>query len=243
MADLRLILASRSARRASLLREAGLAFEQVDPPFDDPPQPDHADDPAKRAMELACAKAVSLARALCERCEDASAPGRPPHIDACVFAPHTPTLILAADTICIGADGLLIGQPRDRDHARCMIRSFCNATHEVVTGVALLRNDGAPDARTRNLDTSACETFADTVPVTFAALDDGVLDAYLASDAWRGKAGGYNLFDRQHAGWAITIPAEADPTTVVGLPMRKLLARLAAKAGKQENRKAGNRKG
>ena len=39
------------------------------------------------------------------------------------------------------------------------------------------------------------------------------------------KAGGYNLFERQNR-WPLRV--EGDPTTVVGLPMRKLVPTLLA---------------
>lgn len=193
-----LILASRSPRRAQLLRDAGYSLRQVTPAFNDPPQPAHSDNPTQLAIDLAEAKARDVAAAI-----------------RGTIHPSRPALVLAADTICVGADGTLYGQPGDRDDARRMIRSFAHATHAVVTGVAILR------VRENKL-----VTFADRVEVTLGPLDEAVLDAYLRSDAWRGKAGGYNLFDRQAAGWPITLPDGADPTTVVGLPMRKVTAAL-----------------
>jgi predicted house-cleaning NTP pyrophosphatase (Maf/HAM1 superfamily) len=51
------------------------------------------------------------------------------------------------------------------------------------------------------------------------------LEHYLNTDGWIGKAGGYNLTDRQHAGWPITV--EGDPATVMGLPMNRLVGVLA----------------
>lgn len=42
---------------------------------------------------------------------------------------------------------------------------------------------------------------------------------------WAGKAGAYNLAERVEAGWPIEV--EGDPGTVMGLPMRRLEARLA----------------
>ncbi len=123
-------------------------------------------------------------------------------------------LILSADTICVAADGQLIGQPQTRADAQAMIEQFVERSHEVVTGCALLGpGDDTP------------ETWTDAATVTFGALSAAALADYLDSGHWRGKAGAYNLFDRQAAGWPITV--EGDATTVVGLPMRQLTARLA----------------
>jgi septum formation protein len=198
MAQPLLILASRSARRAKLLHDAGFMLRQVTPAFDDPPQPDHTDDPTQLAIDLAEAKARDVARAI-----------------RGTVHPSRGAIVLAADTICVGGDGVLFGQPADRDAARRMILAFAMRTHEVVTGVALLR-----------MRDDRLVTFADTVAVTFGELDAATVDAYVLGDQWKGKAGGYNLFDRQAAGWPITLAEGADPTTVVGLPMRKVIAAL-----------------
>ncbi len=222
-----LILASQSPRRASLLRDAGYVFEQMSPPYDDPPQPQAVErfDSQTLATELASRKAMSLFDALVKEW--------PTHLVA-----PADVILIGADTICIGVDGSLIGQPTDAAHARAMICSFTNATHDVVTGVTLLRLAVSEGDNTSgpNVDLAQMARFADVAPVTFGDLSVGTLDAYLATDEWRGKAGGYNLFDRQADGWPITLPSSdetsvntpADPTTVVGLPMRKLQPMLAA---------------
>ena len=193
----RLILASQSPRRAQLLAEAGFVFEQRSPPFADPDQPPRhlrGHEAEDYAASLAKQKAMSLS---------GQADGK--------------ALILAADTICVDAAGDLVGKPCDRAHAADMIRSFIEAEHRVLTGVALLRAGSG---------NSVIESFADAATVAFGSISDDQLDAYLATDDWQGKAGGYNLFDRQVAGWPIQV--EGDPATVVGLPMRRLVPVLRA---------------
>jgi nucleoside triphosphate pyrophosphatase len=187
-----LILASRSPRRAQLLREAAYTFTQADPPFNDPPQPTatQGQTPDDLATQLASKKALSLHTLV------------PPN-----------SVILAADTICIGPDNQLIGQPKNRDDARQMIRQFTQNAHHVVTGIALL---------TDALNTP--QILADQATVTLGTLTDVQLNQYLDTQQWQGKAGGYNLFDRQKAGWPLTV--QGDPTTVVGLPMNKLVPAL-----------------
>lgn len=123
-------------------------------------------------------------------------------------------LILAADTICVDHEGFLVGKPRDRDHARQILLRFMGQAHQVVTGVALLPEKGK------------AVVFADSAMVALSRLEEAQLDTYLDSDQWTGKAGGYNLFDRQHAGWPIL--TAGDPTTIVGLPMRRVQPALAA---------------
>ncbi|MFN3168551.1 MAG: Maf family protein [Phycisphaeraceae bacterium] len=197
--DLPLILASQSPRRAQLLHEAGIAFEQRSPPFSDPDQPPgHLR--GHEAEDYAEGLAAQKARSLTEH----------------VAGPGT---ILAADTICVDDAGRLVGKPIDPADAEAMLRMFVNRDHRVITGVALLTID-ADGGQT-------LDAFADAATVSFGPVDDAQLEAYLATDEWRGKAGGYNLFDRQRAGWPITVVG--DPTTVVGLPMRRLGPVLDAK--------------
>lgn len=194
-----LILASQSPRRAQLLAEAGIEFEQYSPPFADPDQPPghlEGGQAEAYAQSLALQKARSLAAVIDRAC-----------------------LILAADTICVDDAGFLLGKPRDRHHARAMIGSFVQSDHRVISGVALLRL-GVGEVG------EGVESFADTASVRFGMITDQQLDSYLAADDWQGKAGGYNLFDRQAAGWPIEVIG--DPTTVVGLPMARLMPMIQA---------------
>lgn len=123
-------------------------------------------------------------------------------------------LILAADTICVDHEGFLVGKPRDRDHARQILLRFMGQAHQVITGVALWPAQGE------------AVVFADSATVALSRLKEEQLDTYLDSDQWAGKAGAYNLFDRQQAGWPLL--TVGDPTTIVGLPMRRLAPALAS---------------
>lgn len=195
-----LILASRSPRRAALLRDAGYAFVQDDPPFHDPPQPEQTGDPGALAQSLASQKAISL--------RDARA--------AAAVSGKSGGVILAADTLCVDAGGTVVGQPADREDARHILLSFMGVGHRVVTGVALLGlNDAQPDS------------FSDAAEVRMHRVPDAELETYLDTQQWQGKAGAYNLFDRRAAGWVNDV--HGDPSTVVGLPMKVLVPRLASR--------------
>ena len=196
-----LILASRSQRRTLLLNEAGYRYIQVDPPYQDPPQPNNGDTPIDAgalAIELAMNKAHSA-------------------VNAQLINTKNRCIVIGCDTICVSTNGYLLGQPASRDDAKKMIQGFTNAEHDVVSGVALLLVENSRIVNT--------QTFHDTAAVRFGQLPDEKLEQYLNTDQWQGKAGGYNLFDRQQAGWDITV--QGDPTTVVGLPMTKLAKCLA----------------
>lgn len=120
-------------------------------------------------------------------------------------------LVIGADTAC-EMDGELIGTPTSEPQAAEMIRAFMDREHGVLTGVALVGGSGGR------------EMFVDRARVWMGRLSESELKAYVASGAWQGKAGGYNLLDRLNAGWPLRY--EGDPTTIMGLPMKRLVGRL-----------------
>jgi septum formation protein len=124
------------------------------------------------------------------------------------------TMVLGSDTACV-LDERLIGTPATVDEARVMIRDFQDREHQVVTGVAII------DRRSGRLQR---HLFSDSARVWMGRLDETTLETYLAGAHWQGKAGGYNLLDRMNAGWPLTY--EGDPTTIMGLPMNRLIDRL-----------------
>lgn len=116
--------------------------------------------------------------------------------------------ILAADTVC-DLDGRVIGQPSSKEEARGFLHGFRGRSHDVTTSVCLLE----PSIGRRFI-------FSDSACVQMGDLSDDMIDAYLETDLWKGKAGGYNLFEREKTGWPLKWTG--DETTVVGLPMRRL---------------------
>ncbi|MCW5766897.1 MAG: septum formation protein Maf [Phycisphaeraceae bacterium] len=191
----RLVLASQSPRRRELLAQRGVRFDIVEPTFDDADLTRGRVDPSAWVASLAYLKATGAI-------ERARREGR--DLAGATF--------LGADTVVVDR-GTLLGKPRNAVHAGEMLRALRGHAHEVVTGVALVE---AVDGRR--------EILTDRATVWFSYLPDALIDAYCASGAWRGKAGGYNLEEIQRAGWPVR--CEGDPTTVMGLPMRLIEPRL-----------------
>lgn len=193
-----LVLASTSPRRRDLLAENGYQFTVVDPGIDDALL---REPKGVRPDQWACSLAYLKASAAVRRCR---------HL-------HVPlsdeTIVLGADTVVIKA-GMLIGKPADAADARRIIRLLRAGEHRVVTGVALL----CPRTDRRQI-------FADTATVRFGDLGDQAIDDYVASGNWKGKAGGYNLFERSADGWPLSW--EGDPTAIVGLPVEALRKALS----------------
>jgi septum formation protein len=114
--------------------------------------------------------------------------------------------VLGVDTV-VALGARLYGKPADPEEARATLTALAGRRHAVVSGICLIE-----DGRSR---TAAAQT-----TVEFRALSEGLLDWYLASDEWRGRAGGYAI---QGRGAALVAAIEGDYLNVVGLPVATLL--------------------
>ena len=124
-------------------------------------------------------------------------------------------LVIAGDTEVV-LDGDVLGQPADRGEARSHLERLSGSEHQVVGGLALLRPGGEAGATERR-------TGVEISSVTFRVLETSLLDLYLASGEWRGRAGSYAI---QGLGSALVESVEGDVSNVIGLPIG-LLLRLA----------------
>jgi len=183
----KLLLASASPRRAEILRAVGWPFETLATDIDETMADGES---AERAVER-----LALGKAL-------AAMERKPS-----------PLVLGADTTVV-VDSLILGKPNDDAEARRMLRQLGGRWHDVVTGVALVNNEG------RRLVTH------ERTRVRFGPLSDAEIEWYVASGEPRDKAGAYAVQGRA----ALFIEEiEGDYWNVVGLPVRlvyKLMAEI-----------------
>ncbi|MFI5057173.1 MAG: Maf family protein [Candidatus Acidiferrales bacterium] len=128
---MKLILASASARRAEILRDAGLSFVVLSSAVDETPYANESPNDLVERLALAKAELVA-ARAI------------------------GPAIVIGADTV-ISLDGHVLGKPRSTDDARRMLEKLSGRTHSVVTGIALIR---LPDAERRTFVESTLVHFA-----------------------------------------------------------------------------------
>jgi len=117
--------------------------------------------------------------------------------------------VLGVDTAVV-LGGRVFGKPTDEAQAQSFLSALSGRSHEVWSGIALV---GGRRERTA----------ASVTRVRFRALDAADLDWYLATEEWRGRAGGYAI---QARGAALVEAIEGDYLNVVGLPVSEL-ARLA----------------
>lgn len=121
--------------------------------------------------------------------------------------------VLGCDTV-VTLDGAIYGKPNDEDAARETLRALSATTHEVVSGlVLLLPGGGCADAVGERTAIARTE-------VSFRAIGEELLEWYLASGEWRGRAGAYAI---QGAGAALVRAVAGDYENVVGLPLASLL--------------------
>lgn len=119
---------------------------------------------------------------------------------------------LTADTVVWPATTATpLGKPRDRDHARQMLQQLSGGDHFVTTAWALAR-PGAPVLLAH-----------ETTRVWMRALDPARLAAYLDTEEWSDKAGGYGI--QGHAA-GLVLRIEGSYTNVVGLPLAQVLHAL-----------------
>lgn len=178
------ILASASPRRVALLRQAGLAFTVVDP------GPDRAWPGEAEPRHGVRALALDKARRVAAR--------------------RTGALVIGADTVVV-LRGARLGKPRDAEEALAMLRRLHGRTHEVWTGIAVVR-DGEQ------------RTAAEVTKVRLVRLADADLEAYVRTGEPLDKAGAYGI---QGLAAQFVRRIEGDYGTVVGLPLARLRQVLA----------------
>jgi septum formation protein len=127
-----------------------------------------------------------------------------------VRRPGVQETVLGCDTL-VALAGVIYGKPPDESAARETLRALSGARHEVVSALALLLAGAGEDGP---------RTVIARTAVTFRVLGEGLLDWYLATGEWRGRAGGYAI---QGAGAALVRSVEGDYENVVGLPLAALL--------------------
>lgn len=100
-----------------------------------------------------------------------------------VAARHAGAFILAADTV-VACGRRILPKPETAAEARDCLRLLSGRRHQVLGGVCVIDPKGRE--RVRLVVTR----------VAFRRLDRAMIDAYLATGEWRGKAGGYAIQGR-----------------------------------------------
>jgi nucleoside triphosphate pyrophosphatase len=181
-----LVLGSSSPRRARILESLGIPFRVVSPDVDEAIL--DGEEPASAAERLARAKATAVAA-------------------------HEALPVLAADTLVV-CEGRILGKPASHADAAHMLRLLSGRSHEVVTGVCLVKDGVARSSVERTT-------------VVFAPMSDAEIAWYVATGEPLDKAGAYHV---DGMGALFVAGVAGSPSNVEGLPVRLLLG-LMRQAG------------
>ena len=181
----KLILASSSPRRKQLLAEHGYQFDVIPPGEAAECGICSRETPPEMVARLAWQKAADVASRI-ER-----------------------GVVIGCDTVA-ECCGLILGKPKNRDHAREMLSLLRGRDHHVYSGLCLWVRPGEEH-----------HVQVDVTRLVMDPISDAELEAYLDTEQWEGKAGAFGYQDGLD--WVHVI--EGSESNVVGLPM-ELLARM-----------------
>ena len=188
MKKIELILASGSPRRSELLTLCGYNFRIIVPDINEILD---SSLPLPQAVEdLACQKASA------------------------VFSQFPDQIVLGADTI-VTIDGLVLGKPKDPDHAYFMLKQLSGRTHQVITGVSIM----FPGSSGKH------QTFHHSSSVSFHPLSDTEIKEYIRTNEPLDKAGSYGV---QGKGALFIEKIDGDFYSVMGLPVSMVHRTLTA---------------
>ncbi len=114
--------------------------------------------------------------------------------------------VLGVDTL-VALGTRIYGKPVDEGAARETLAALCGQTHTVFSGIALLHVDHEQVELART-------------EVIFRQCSAELIDWYVASGEWRGRAGGYAI---QGIGAMLVHEIRGDYENVVGLPVATLI--------------------
>ena len=153
----KIILASGSPRRKELLLQIGIVPEIIVSHVEEKIT---SDVPAEVVMSLAEQKAVDVAKEMPEG-----------------------TVILGSDTV-VAADGKILGKPKSHEEAYEMIRHLAGRSHQVYTGVCLVKKGPEGEADT-------VVSFYDETDVNVSPMTEKEIREYADSEEPMDKAGSY----------------------------------------------------
>lgn len=133
-----------------------------------------------------------------------------------VSSRHPDSFIIGADTVVVHQDKI-IGKPKDKNEAFEILSSLSDSTHSVFTGVAFVKSD-------KNGHILSTSTFYEQTKVTFSALDEMDIHAYIETGNPMDKAGAYGIQDDLGALFVEGI--EGDYYNVVGFPLNRFYREL-----------------
>lgn len=181
---MKIILASASARRKKLLTDLGLKFITLASEIDEHKDVEQIKDPCLLVQKLAERKAEAIRKKIDDK----------------------KYLIIGVDTIVV-LNNRVFGKPETREEAKQMLIMLRGKTHQVLTGVALIDNQGKR------------KVFCETTKVVFTNFSQKDLEEYLETGVYLDRAGGYGVQDEK---CNFVKSFKGSYTNILGLPIEKL---------------------
>ena len=194
----KIILASSSPRRRELMAQAGFAFEVLVSEADETIETETPDEMVEVLSER---KAAAVA-------EEIKKQG---------FAEES-VLLVGADTM-VAIDGKKLGKPKDEKGAEEMLEELSGRTHQVYTGVTLIRLRKAENGSILQ----ESRTFSEGTDVSLYPLTKEEIRSYIATGEPMDKAGAYGI---QGKAAVFVKEIKGDYNNVVGLPIARLYQEL-----------------
>ena len=194
----KIILASSSPRRRELMAQAGFAFEVLVSEADETIE---TETPGEMVEVLSERKAAAVA-------EEIKRQG---------FAEES-VLLVGADTM-VAIDGKKLGKPKDEKGAEEMLEELSGRTHQVYTGVTLIRLRKAENGSILQ----ESRTISEGTDVSFYPLTKEEIRSYIATGEPMDKAGAYGI---QGKAAVFVKEIKGDYNNVVGLPIARLYQEL-----------------
>lgn len=194
----KIVLASSSPRRRELMAQAGFAFEVLVSEADETIE---TETPGEMVEVLSERKAAAVA-------EEITRQG---------FAEES-VLLVGADTM-VAIDGKKLGKPKDEKGAEEMLEELSGRTHQVYTGVTLIRLKKAENGSILQ----ESRTFSEGTDVSFYPLTKEEIRSYIATGEPMDKAGAYGI---QGKAAVFVKEIKGDYNNVVGLPIARLYQEL-----------------
>lgn len=180
-----IILASQSPRRREILETLGLSFTVITSDADE--RTDERD-PCRLVELLSRRKGEAVRDRLLREGRSLS-----------------DTLIISSDTV-VAIDGEILGKPKDAEDAKRMLRLYSGRTHEVVSGICLIRGERIAVSH-------------EVTRVSFDEMREEEICGYVEKNEPYDKAGAYAI---QGAASAYISGIEGDYFNVVGLPVHRM---------------------
>jgi len=130
---------------------------------------------------------------------------------------HPDDVVVGIDTmLCKG--GKFIGQPDSEEDARQIMNGLVGEVHTVCSGYCVIGPGEKVVGRLKS-------------EFTLRKISEKVLEEYLSSGQWKGKAGGYNITDPEFENFGENV--EGSKLNIVGFPAERLLPIIEEMAGQK----------